>query len=138
MVASILSFNAKRDVQGFGRAGAASDAAYVSSLAGWAKGLVEAWERRREAAHLVRYEELVADPERALGELLSYLGVDASAGTVTEVRARLADELPELGDHATSSAPEQSVGRWRGDLDPELVAECERALGPALEAFGYS
>ena len=138
MVASILSFNARRDVQGFGRAGAASDAAYVSSLGAWAKGLLEAWKRRRETAHLVRYEDLVADPERALGGLLSYLGVDGSAGTVAEIRARLADELPELGDHATSAGPEQSVGRWRRDLEPGLVAECERALGPALEAFGYS
>ena len=77
MVSSILSFNAKRGVQGFGRGNATSDAAYVASLGDWANRLVQAWERRRDSAHLVRYEDLVLDPERALGELLAYLGVDS-------------------------------------------------------------
>ncbi len=138
MIASILSFNAKRHVQGFGRDRVESDAAYVSSLGGWATGLVEAWDRRRGAAHLVRYEDLVTEPERTLGELLAYLGVDAGAAAVARVRERLADALPELDDHATSDGPEDSIGRWRRDLAPELVAECERALGPALAVFGYT
>lgn len=138
MVTSILSFNAKRDVQGFGRAGAVSDADYVASLESWATGLLRAWERRRGSAHLVRYEELVADPERTLSSLLAYLGVDSAAGTVAALRERLAEELPELSDHATSDGPAASVGRWRRDLAPDLVAECERALGPALEVFGYT
>ena len=138
MVSSILDFNAKRDVQGFGRAGAASDTDYVASLGGWATGLLEAWERRRGVAHLVRYEDLVLDPERALGALLSYLDVDAAASTIAALQARLAEELPELGEHATSDGPRASIGRWQRDLDATLVAECERALGPALEVFGYT
>ena len=40
--------------------------------------LARAWERRRDRAHLVRYEDLVLDPERTLAGLLDHLGVDSS------------------------------------------------------------
>ena len=137
MVSSILSFNAKRGAAGFGRAGSGSDADYVSSLGGWATGLVRAWERRRDSAHLVRYEDLVLDQERTVAGILDYLGIDSGTQTVAALRARMDEELPELADHATSDGPEASVGRWRQDLGPDLVEHCERALAPALATFGY-
>ena len=137
MVSSILSFNAKRGVQGFGRGNATSDVDYVASLGDWANRLVRAWERRRDSAHLVRYEDLVLDTERALSELLAYLGVDSGTQTVAAVREALEGDLPELSAHATSEEPSASVGRWRTDLAPGLVEECERSLRPALDAFGY-
>lgn len=137
MVSSILSFNAKRGAAGFGRAGASSDADYVSSLGGWATGLLRAWERRAGSAHLVRYEDLILDQERTVAGLLDYLGVDSGTETVAALRARIGDELPELADHATSDGPAASVGRWRRDLSAELVEQCERTLAPALTAFGY-
>ena len=137
MVCSILSFNEKRGVQGFGRAEAGSDAEYVDSLGGWATALVRAWERRRESARLVRYEDLVSDPQPTLAAVLGHVGVDASPATVANMLEAMREELPELDDHRTSEDPAASIGRWRRDLAPDLVAECERALGPALEAFGY-
>jgi len=137
MVSSILSFNAKRGAAGFGRAGSASDADYVSSLGGWATGLLRAWERRRDSAHLVRYEDLVMDQERTVAGILDYLRIDAGSRTVAALRAHIDEELPELADHATSDGPEASVGRWRQDLSPDLAKHCERALAPALAAFGY-
>ena len=137
MVTSILSFNRRRGAQGFGRARTATDAEYVASLGGWATALRRAFERRRANAHLVRYEDLVTDPRPALAGLLSYLGVDASPGAVGAMLDAAAEELPELRDHSTSDGPAASIGRWRRDLAPELAAECERALRPALDAFGY-
>jgi hypothetical protein len=137
MVSSILSFNAQRGAAGFGRGGAASDADYVSSLGGWATGLLCAWERRRDSAHLVRYEDLVMDQERTLAGILDYLGIDSGSRTVAALRAGIDEQLPELADHATTDGPEASVGRWREDLTPDLAQRCERALAPALAAFGY-
>lgn len=137
MISSILSFNAKRGAAGFGRADAGSEADYVSSLGGWATGLMRAWERRRGSAHLLRYEDLVLDQERTVAGLLDYLGVDSGAETVAAVRASVGEELPELADHATSDGPAASVGRWRRDLSAELAEQCERTLAPALAAFGY-
>lgn len=137
MVSSILSFNAKRGARGFGRAAHASDTDYVASLGGWATALVRAWERRRETAHLVRYEDLVTDPERTLAGLLAHLGIDSSPGTIAAMRDSLEEEMPELREHATSEGPAASIGRWRRDLGPDLAATCERALRPALDTFGY-
>jgi hypothetical protein len=136
MVSSILAFNQKRGAQGFGRAGAASDADYVASLGGWARGLVRAWERRGAGAHLVRYEDLVTDPERTLAGVHEYLAVDASAAGA--MVARLAEEMPELRDHRTSDGASASLGRWREDLGPDLAAACEATFGEALAAFGYA
>lgn len=138
MVSSVFAFNEKRGVTGFGRARADSDLEYVAQLGDWAGALARAWERRRGRAHLVRYEELVQDPERALAALLDHLGVDSDAGTVRDMLAGLADDVPELREHPTSSSAQTSIGRWRTDLDPAVGEACDRAFGPALELFGYA
>src|SRR4029453_17528223 len=78
MVCSVFAYNRKRGVTGFGRARADSDVDYVEGPGGGGDSLARAWERRRDRAPLVRYEELVLDPERALTGLLEYLGVDSS------------------------------------------------------------
>lgn len=137
MVASVLAFNRKRGVTGFGRGKAGSDREYVERLGGWAASLARAWERRRERAHLVRYEDLVREPEQALGALLSYAGVDASAATVEAMLVALREDVPELREHRTTESPQRSVGRWRSDLEPEVREACERAFGDALATFGY-
>ena len=137
MVCSVLAFNRKRGVSGFGRAKASSDADYVEQLGGWAESLARAWERRRERAHLVRYEDLVLDPGPALARTLDYAGIDSSEQTIAGMVEGLADELPELGEHRTTDSPRSSVGRWRRDLDADVIAACERTFGPALELFGY-
>ncbi|MGH2978372.1 MAG: sulfotransferase family protein [Solirubrobacterales bacterium] len=137
MLCSVLAFNQKRGATGFGRAQAGSDIEYVEQLGGWAASLARAWERRRDRAHLVRYEDLVQDPERALADLLEHVGVDSSAATIQGILDRLTEDVPELREHATSASAQGSVGRWRTDLDPELSDACEQAFGPALELFGY-
>jgi hypothetical protein len=103
-----------------------------------ALALLEAWSERSEAAHLVRYEDLVLRPYEVLPALFAYLGVDASAETVSHVLSDSARLDPGLQDmHRTSATAEDSVGRWRRDLDPSLVRVCEEELRHALGTFGY-
>jgi hypothetical protein len=137
MVCSVFAFNEKRSVTGFGRAKAGSDMEYVKQLGGWVASLARAWERRRDRAHLVRYEELVQDPERALAELLDYVGVDSGADTIKEMLDGLTEDLPELREHPTSASAQSSVGRWRTELEPKLSEACDQTFGSALELFGY-
>ncbi len=137
MVASILAFNRKRGVKGFGEGGAAGEVDYVDRLAGWANALVRSFERRSARAHLVRYEDLVLEPVATVTSLLSYLDVDASSAAVDHMRAALTAELPELAQHTTAPDPAASVGRWRADLGAGLTRACERSFGEALAAFGY-
>lgn len=137
MVASVFAFNRKRGVSGFGRGAAATDREYVERLGGWAGSLARAWERRHERAHLVRYEDLVREPEQALGALLAYVGADASATTIARMVDQLSEEVPELSEHRTTESPQHSIGRWRTDLEPEVREACDRAFGDALALFGY-
>ena len=137
MVCSMLAFNEQRGVSGFGRAEADSDVDFVNTLGGQATSLANAWKRRADRAHLVRYEELVLDPARALVALLDHVGVDSRPDTVRAMLGQLEEDIPELREHATSDSAQSSIGRWRTDLDPELAEACERAFGPALELFGY-
>jgi hypothetical protein len=137
MVSSILAFNRKRGVRGFGEGSADGPLDYVDRLAGWAEGLVRRLDRRRAQSHVLRYEDLVRDPRAALTALLEYLGVDAREPAVGAMVASLHTEMPELAQHTTSPDAEGSIGRWRSDLDEELKRACERSFGPALAAFGY-
>jgi hypothetical protein len=137
MVSSILAFNRRRGVQGFGEGAADGPLDYVERLAGWAEGLVRSYERRRARARVLRYEDLVREPRESLESLLAYLDVDAGEGAVTNMLEVLREEMPELAQHATAPDADASIGRWRSDLDDEVARACERSFGTALETFGY-
>jgi hypothetical protein len=137
MVASILAFNRKRGVQGFGEGAARDPLDYVERLGGWADGMVRRLERRGPRAHVLRYEDLVGAPATTLGALLEYLEADAGEATVKAMLDVLETEMPELARHHTSPDASASIGRWQTDLDDELQRACERSFGRALAAFGY-
>jgi Sulfotransferase family len=138
MVASILAFNRKRGVRGFGEGVAGSVVDYVDRLGEWAEGLVQGFTRRGARAHVLRYEDLVLEPTTALRALLEYLEVDASEGAIARMLEALRTEMPELAQHRTSSDAGDSIGRWESALDDELKQACVRSFAGALEAFGYS
>jgi hypothetical protein len=137
MVTSILAFNRKRGVRGFGERAADGDVDYVDRLAGWAEGLVRSFARRRAGAHLLRYEDLVREPHATVAALLAYLEADASDETIAQMLDVLDTDMPELAAHTTSPDAGASVGRWRTELDDELKLACERSFGAALDVFGY-
>jgi Sulfotransferase family len=137
MVASILAFNRKRGVRGFGEGAAKSEVDYVDRLGEWAEGLVRSFARRRATAHVLRYEDLVREPQATMSALLEYLEVDAADPIVARMLAATRSEMPELAEHRTSSDANASIGRWRTALDDELQQACARAFGVALETFGY-
>jgi hypothetical protein len=137
MVSSIIAFNRKRGVMGFGREAAQSDRDYIESLTGWAANLTRSFELRSDRSTLLRYEDLVLDPAPTLRALLEYLGVDHGEQLVAGMLEAVAEELPALAEHPTTTDPPSSIGRWQAELDGELLEACERAFGPALQAFGY-
>jgi hypothetical protein len=137
MVTSILAFNRKRGVRGFGEGAASSPIDYINRLGGWADGLVRSYTRRRASAHVLRYEDLVLETRSALGALLEYLQVDSSEATISRMLDAASLELPELAEHRTSGAPAASVGRWRTELDEDLQKACARSFDAALQTFGY-
>ena len=121
---------------GFGRAEAGSDAELrrvAGRLGDRARPRVGA--PARTHAHLVRYEDLVLDPERTLAGLLDHLGVDSGTRDRRGACwARSRRTCPSCATTRPATAPQASIGRWRTDLDPELAEACERAFGAGAGA----
>lgn len=138
MLASILAFNEKRGRQSFGREVAPNDVAYVQQIRHSAEVLLRAWQQRRDRGHLVRYENLMLQPDETLEALFGYLGVDNSPGAIEVVRDGVAATDPEASTaHRTVADPAATVGRWRTDLAPDVIAAANIQLAPVLQEFGY-
>jgi hypothetical protein len=90
---------------------------------------------RGEAAHLVRYEDLIQKPEETLAGMMIYLGLDASDESVAATLERA--ESNSLDSHRTTEKASASIDRWKRDLSPELAAVCAEVLDPVLTEFGY-
>lgn len=75
----------------------------------------------------VRYEQLIADPERALRRLCDFVGVPFDPAMFDYARTSTYD-LPEAG----------LVGQWRSKLAPREVRLVESCIGPVLLDRGYA
>jgi hypothetical protein len=138
MVASILAYTGARAPGRLGRSLAGSDEDYVlSQVRNSVLRLVRNWERRAGQAHFVRYEDLVLSPRETLADVLAYLELDCDAATIDAMLRSVDDRAQLSATHRTAQTPDESIGRWRRDLAPELVEACEQALGFAYETFGY-
>lgn len=138
MVASMFAYNVKRGREGFRRDRYDDDAQYVvKQIKDSVSALAQAWSTRRATAHLIRYEDLVLDPEGTIASLLRYLGLDAGPHAEAMATALLArDPITEW--HRTTPDPRASIGRWRDDLGEEARRMCEQTLATELQTFGYS
>jgi hypothetical protein len=136
LICSVFAFNEKRGTVDFGRDGFQSDADYVRYVGQRARELLDAANSRRDRAELVRYEDLATDPMGTLEHLLRYLGVDDDPAIV-QAMARTAFESAALDEHRTTPSIADSIGRWRRELAPELLAACREHLDPVLGECGY-
>ena len=138
MIASMRAYNARKGFGDFGRETAQSDATWLAELRRGVIALRDAWRERGDPSSLVRYEDLVRDPDATLPPLLASLGLDTAPETVSRLIAAAAPDAPELRGHGTAGSPDASIGRWRHDLPPELLAAVEETFGDLLQEFGYT
>jgi hypothetical protein len=135
VLCSVLAANVKRGQQ----PPPADPAQWIEEeFQGRIGAVADSWERRRDRAHLVRYEDLMLDPVPALTGLLEYLGLDARDETVAAMVAASKQPLERMSEHRTTPDPQASIGRFARDLDPALLEQCERLLGDAIGLFGYT
>jgi hypothetical protein len=133
----MFAYNRKRGRAGFRRDRFDDDAQYVlEQVKPSVSALAEAWSARGDTAHLVRYEDLVLDPEPTLSALLGYLGLEGDAH-VDALAAELTARGPETEWHRTTPDPRASIGRWQSDLPAAVIHACEQGLATELRAFGY-
>lgn len=138
VICSSLAANAKWGTQFFGRRDAADDRDFVYRRAKMARPwILESWRARGPRAHLVRYEELIRDPEPVVARMLEYLELDAAPSVVREMLAS-AERTQGAGKrdrHMTSADPALSIGRWKTDLSPEMARACDEAFAEFFQAF---
>lgn len=134
---SARAFNNKRGIRQFGRELASTDEEHIGELGRRASAFLNQWQRLHDSSILVRYEDLIEAPVPQLTRLFDHLGLDADAGLISELLTRAGFDTPELRAHRTVLDPGASVGRWRNELDPDLVTHCNRVFGSWNDAFGY-
>jgi len=139
VVSSMLAFNAKHGRRVFGPEHVQTDEEFARYLRNsTVRQLARSWPKRRDRAHLVRYEELIARPAETLEGILAYLGLDHGGATVAGMLERASAENPEMKRHLTSRDPSASVGRWRQSLPPGVQAVCNEVYADVLQEFGYA
>jgi hypothetical protein len=130
---SVLAFNRKRGYEAFGRERAGSDDEYIDTVRRSGEALRNHMEDRE--AHLIRYEELIAEPVPTLEPLLEFLGLDPAGAPAMVERAAVS--TGGMDHHMTADSAAASIGRWRRDLEPELAERCDAILSPVVADFGY-
>ncbi len=137
VLCSVQAFNARRGFLSFGYQYVQSHLDYVKLLRAQGLKLVEAVKCRREIAHVLRYEDLILNPEDSLKHILVYLGLEASANVVQKMISRASLDTPEMAYHRTSMDVKRSIGRWKYDLSDELKTWCHEYLDDVLLDLGY-
>lgn len=79
----------------------------------------------------LRYEDLVAEPERKLRDVCAFLGLEFEPGMLQYHREGLPDH-PMLAE-----APRPGRSRWREQLAPGQVERFEAVAGDLLAELGY-
>jgi hypothetical protein len=140
MLCSIFAYSKRFGSPIFGRELADSDDEYVrGNLAAQVDLLASGWKRRSGSAFLLRYEDLILEPHETLSSLFEYLGLASDPATLEQMTEGFSYGKNAAGEtHGTSLSARESIGRWRTDLDPALVAACEDAFADAFETFGYT
>jgi hypothetical protein len=137
-LSSVFAWNEKRGDHGFGHDERMSKADYLTERVRVdAHELLDRWRRRGQAAHLVRYEDLMLEPRATLTALFEHLQVEADERTLDDLLAVATRPSELLDTHRTVADPAQTIGRWRRDLPDELAEQCNEVLADVLEAFGY-
>jgi hypothetical protein len=138
MFCSIRSYNEKRGAAGFQRGRGEGDAEYIASrVRRFAEALLNRWRSRGGLVKLLRYEDLILQPKRTLNDVTNYLELESAPETIDEMLDRAARQSPTADVHRTTPDATSSIGRWRRELSPELVAVFAEELDPLLAEFGY-
>ena len=129
--ASLLAFRAATKAE-LGQREAADYADYLRRFIerqrdrlAWIVGLEEG-----PAVTIVPYEALVRDLAGVARRLEDWLTVEFDTESV--MRDRRVGWV-----HRTAESPEQSIGRWRSDLSPDVAETIGRELQPELDALGF-
>jgi SAM-dependent methyltransferase len=137
MICSALSFNTKRGWIDFGRDSFDDDGQYIKGIGRAATLFLERWKSKESVAYLVKYEDLILNPEKTLKVLLEYLHLDNSDKIIKDMLEAALTDDSEMDYHRTTETPLASIGRWKRDLSPHLHELTQNVFKHVLEAYNY-
>jgi len=135
VLCSMLAFTQKIGQAGFGLEHLEQDEAIFEQIKLRAQSLVHYWQLRVQQALLVRYEDLLLQPQATLQQILDYLNLDHQC--IESMLRQATEETAELKAHRTSQQPKASINRWRGDMNRALKQLCHTQLHTELNTFNY-
>jgi hypothetical protein len=138
MYCSLQAFNQKRGYAGFGRENVYSNEEWIRNLRKAYGRIIDGWRSRKTEICLVRYEDLIMEPQESLSRILDYLHVDHGDAIVQTMLRQASEDTPELKRHRTSNAPRDSIGRWKRDMDTDTIKRFDALFGNLLQEVGYS
>ena len=105
----------------------------------WRTAVVEeAYRDHRGPKHLVRYEDLLADPLMHVREIFDWLGLGVGGEELSDFIARDAFEsVPEDKRGADQFHRAASPGLWRENLTQAEQQTLSELIGPKLAELGY-
>lgn len=119
---------------------------FRQQLLGWSAWQSSWLDQRDIPVHLVRYEDMKADPHRAIGDALAFAGRPFDP----QALARAIDlaSFERLQSQEESSGFREAPpgrkffrrgesGGWNGELTPEQVSRIEADHGVAMQRLGY-
>lgn len=88
---------------------------------------------------LVRYEDLLTDPQKTLKTICEFIGEDYTDAMLdTRSSYDQVNRLDEPWKHKVSGAIDKSrVAAWKGKLSEEEIRQSEILLGDRLQHYGY-
>jgi hypothetical protein len=94
-------------------------------------------DKHKDRVHLVRYEDVIADPERVLGGALAGLGL--SAGATLREPSWNGTRLEQVYPWGTIRTPTPAANRATAEeLSPAERDEIQRRARPLLAALDYA
>ena len=103
----------------------------VTAAGEWLAG----WEI--DLPHVLRYEDLIKNPQENLRRLLSYADLDSSPAIVERMVAAGAIDSCERRAHRTTEHGLRSVGRYRRDMNDDTIGYCLEMGADLLSTLGY-
>jgi hypothetical protein len=115
-------------------------------LSSWSEH-VESWARAPFPVHMVRYEDLIAEPEKYFGGVLKAIGIPVEKERLAKA-VKFSDFKELSRQESVAGFVEKSkksekffakgqAGQWKSDLDPELVSRVRRQHKRVMKKYGY-
>lgn len=132
-LASIIAFNKKRGLNGFGWQEDDTELTFaermVDSRVNYFRQL-KGFGSQNKNIIVLRFEDLVHDLEGMAKKLSCFLNVKLDSAVVR-------DNVANMSHHMTSKSIERSSDKWKEELLPQTIKLFEDAMADELEAFSY-